>query len=311
MVDEGDYVRAACPAVAQRPGRLSRISKPSPATGAERRADDGDGHVEEGESGGRGRRIVRRRKAWRPGEQGCTYSAGMAAHQPASLARTGTRCAPFGYPARVPTPDDDKPLMDALAKAEQGLEPSPFGELVVKFPISPVSLQSPAARKEAQRKLITSALSRFKFMLCGDVQVEVTWRCRAKARYESDASPDVDNILKPLLDALCGPDGVLVDDCQVTSIGASCFTTMGPEEVEVQIKHGPHDFIAKEGLLFLDAGRALCVPITETLPTEGLRTFVEAVENMLNLRAKLEPPVPTPGETASSRNLCCEGGGWT
>jgi Holliday junction resolvase RusA-like endonuclease len=186
------------------------------------------------------------------------------------------------------TSDADALLMEALAKAEKGLEPSPYGELLVKFPISPVSIQSATARKDAQRALIVAELARFKFLLIGDVQMEVTWLCSAKARYESDSSPDVDNILKPLLDALCGPSGVLVDDCQVNAIGASCCSMRGPELVEVQIKHSPDDFISKEGLLFLDLGRALCVPITESLPGEALRLFVGAIENMMGLRGKLD-----------------------
>jgi Holliday junction resolvase RusA-like endonuclease len=183
---------------------------------------------------------------------------------------------------RVPTTEPDR------ARATDGIEPSPFGELQLSFPISPASIQSSAARKEAQQQLIKAELARFRFLLTGDVQVEVTWVYNAKARYESDTSPDVDNILKPLLDALTGLDGILVDDCQVNAIGASCISGAGPERVEVTVKHGPDDFIAKVGLVFIDVGRALCVPVTERLPLEVLQVVVGAIENMLELRTKMD-----------------------
>ena len=46
----------------------------------------------------------------------------------------------------------------------------------------------------------------------------IEWTVHEQDRYESDAAPDVDNILKPLLDGLCGPEGVLIDDCQVQAV---------------------------------------------------------------------------------------------
>jgi hypothetical protein len=43
-------------------------------------------------------------------------------------------------------------------------------------------------------------------LLSGDVQVGIEWTLHEEARYEQDAAPDVDNILKPLLDAALWAD---------------------------------------------------------------------------------------------------------
>jgi len=59
------------------------------------------------------------------------------------------------------------------------------------------------------------------YLPLGDVKVSIEWTLHEQDPYESDAAPDVDNILKPLLDVLCGPDGILIDDCLAVDSGGS------------------------------------------------------------------------------------------
>jgi Holliday junction resolvase RusA-like endonuclease len=92
------------------------------------------------------------------------------------------------------------------------------GELVLQLPIEPVSLQASRKKKELITSEIRSVTSEFSFILVEDVQIDILWQIREQDRYESNSSPDVDNILKPILDALCGLSGVLIDDCQVQAI---------------------------------------------------------------------------------------------
>ena len=113
-----------------------------------------------------------------------------------------------------------------MAKRKEALERPSSGELYLSFSIAPVSVQSKAARRAAQRRFIAEALSLYRFVLTGEVQVTVTWHSSEWSRYESCTTPDVDNIVKPLLDALVGPDGVLVDDCQMSSVVASYAATI-------------------------------------------------------------------------------------
>src|SRR5207244_5710585 len=54
---------------------------------------------------------------------------------------------------------------------------------------------------------------KFGRLLTGEVAVEVEWVLHERYRWESGlmlTTPDVDNIVKPLLDALCGPDALLI-----------------------------------------------------------------------------------------------------
>jgi hypothetical protein len=106
-------------------------------------------------------------------------------------------------------------------------------------------------------------------VLSGDVKVAIRWQVSARKRYESDSSADVDNIVKPILDALCGPDGILIDDCQVQEL--VCYWSDGhshPENegVEIEMSFDPDVWMSKEGLVFLQVDRALYMPMSDDLP---------------------------------------------
>lgn len=52
-------------------------------------------------------------------------------------------------------------------------------------------------------------------------EVTVEWLLHEERRWDTRGvlrSPDVDNIVKPVVDGFCGPRGVLIDDCRVQSI---------------------------------------------------------------------------------------------
>jgi Holliday junction resolvase RusA-like endonuclease len=97
-------------------------------------------------------------------------------------------------------------------------EPRASGELEFTISGPPVSQQSTRSEKDKFAELMRKQIGNSPYLLSGDVRVEIEWSLHEQYRYESDAAPDVDNILKPLLDALCGPQGVLIDDCQVQAV---------------------------------------------------------------------------------------------
>jgi Holliday junction resolvase RusA-like endonuclease len=173
-----------------------------------------------------------------------------------------------------------------VAKPKEGTEAPSSGELHLSFSIAPVSIQSKSERRAAQRRFIAAALSRYRFLVIGEVQVAVTWHSSEWSRYESCTTPDVDNIVKPLLDALVGPAGVLVDDCQMSTVVASYAATIGPESVAVRMTFDPTAVVPKEGLVFVELGGSLCAPVSPQLPREKLRRLVEAIEAMVRTGAR-------------------------
>src|SRR5689334_14388427 len=86
----------------------------------------------------------------------------------------------------------------------------------------PVSGQ---AKDRSRRADLKSAIGRLlkpiQYLLSGEVRLSIEWVIHEKERYETDRAPDVDGILKPLLDALTGPDGLIIDDSQVQSVCCS------------------------------------------------------------------------------------------
>jgi Holliday junction resolvase RusA-like endonuclease len=147
--------------------------------------------------------------------------------------------------------------------------PPEDGLLQIQVLVAPVSFQATASRKASIVAAVKAAVANCTYLLGGDVKVEIRWGISARARYESDSSADVDNIVKPILDALCGPDGILIDDCQVQEL--ICYWTGGyssPEQqqVEVGLKFDPDAWLSKAGIVFLQVDRGLYLPMHDDLP---------------------------------------------
>lgn len=149
--------------------------------------------------------------------------------------------------------------------------PPDSGLVELAVSTAPVSFQATATKKAGIIAAVRAELANCEYVLTGDVQIEIRWGISVRARYERDSSADVDNIIKPILDALCGPDGILVDDCQVQAL--VCYWSGGYshpefEQVEIRLTFDPEAWLAKAGLTFLQVGRGLYMPLQEDLPAE-------------------------------------------
>jgi hypothetical protein len=132
-------------------------------------------------------------------------------------------------------------------------------------------------------------VSHYKFVFTGDVWFDVQWMIHERSRYESDASPDVDNVLKPLIDAFCGPQGLLIDDGQVQAVGCHWVDwTRADERLTVTIKFSPDDWLRKEGLMFVRMDRALCMPVPGGLSRQQLTALLTMYESQFETRRKME-----------------------
>ena len=147
-------------------------------------------------------------------------------------------------------------------------EPPEHGMITFEVPAAPVSFQATAANKVAIVSAVRAVVSQCRYLLCGDLKLVIEWRISERARYETDRAADVDNIVKPILDALSGPDGIMIDDCQIQEL--TCYWSGGysypaDERINIEIRFEPDSFMTKDGLVFLNVEKGLYFPIHDDL----------------------------------------------
>lgn len=81
-------------------------------------------------------------------------------------------------------------------------EGPPLGGIWLQIAHEPVSLQARRLKKNSITAAVKAVLGLPGYLLTGDVTIAVEWLVRERARYETGTSPDVDNVIKVLLDAL-------------------------------------------------------------------------------------------------------------
>lgn len=164
-------------------------------------------------------------------------------------------------------------------------EPPEFGELILSFDFEPVSLQSSSTKREFVKNEIRKITSTLKYLLSGDVKVEIQWLVHEQERYESANAPDMDNIIKPILDGLTGPDGILIDDCQVQTIGSHWIDwTKHEHRINIIIQFIPDEYVTKKNLIFISLDKNLFIPMHSDLPWDVKEIIVTHLEKGMALR---------------------------
>lgn len=159
-------------------------------------------------------------------------------------------------------------LIEELDLANAGEVPSPFGraEFVVRG--SPASVQSKKTVREEYLDAIKKEFQGLKYLLTGDLILNVTWLLPAKNRYETDAKSDVDNCLKPIIDAFTGPDGFFIDDCQLRGLYI-CWRHVESDDERLifEFEFQADQYSLKEELAFVQLDGALCTPVNLNWPS--------------------------------------------
>lgn len=138
----------------------------------------------------------------------------------------------------------------------------------------PVSLQGGAVARSVIRNAVRDFAGSVGWHCTGDVEITVQWYGPETERYERTSSPDLDNILKPILDGLKGPSGCLIDDCQVQSLRASWIDLPRGSSPRFTVEVAPYmqdDHISSRNLVMLEVLPGLCVP-TRYLDDSGARS---------------------------------------
>lgn len=180
-------------------------------------------------------------------------------------------------------------LIEELDLANAGIASPPFGRMELVIPGAPVSVQSTKKVRDAYLATIKNELSRFRFVLTGQLMLEVTWLVPAKSRYETDAKADIDNCLKPIIDAFTGPDGLFIDDCQLQGLYI-CWrhTVSGDERLHFQFDFDPDQWCDKDGFAFIRLERGLCCPVNLAWPKLQRELWVQAMRTGEHHKEKLE-----------------------
>lgn len=96
-----------------------------------------------------------------------------------------------------------------------------FGEYEFTIYGRPASLQSSGDIKEQYKLKIKNEIKDCPNIFVREIGVRIEWYTDFSERYEKDSSYDIDNIIKPTLDAMTGREGLFIDDCQVQNV--ECF----------------------------------------------------------------------------------------
>ncbi len=170
-----------------------------------------------------------------------------------------------------------------------GNKPNEWGRLEFEINKAPLSLQANSAKKREFKNHIVSLVQNAKYLLSGDIKVFIEWHVHEQKRYETSSSADVDNIIKPLLDALTGPKGIMIDDSQVQTISCNWIGSYSYEieNIVVNVEYSPDEFLPKEGLVFVKVQENLYMPFSENLPKDPMMSMLDIFDKMFSLRNEL------------------------
>lgn len=162
----------------------------------------------------------------------------------------------------------------------------------IRGAIDPLSLQADGARKKAFKTALSTAVRDATVGVhTHDVEVTLTWFIEESRRYQTHLVADLDNVMKPILDAVTGPDGVLIDDNQVQSIKA-CWMTPGINGPGFELCFEPlltDDYIKRAGLSFVEFSRDRCYPLHGALvEADSANSAVSAWRRALRLYSELQ-----------------------
>lgn len=164
-------------------------------------------------------------------------------------------------------------------------EPPEYGEIEIQVGISPVSIQAKQVKKNQIVSAIRDVTRSLNYVFLGDLQLEIDWFGAPISRFETDKSPDVDNIVKPIIDALCGLEGLLIDDCQLQAVSTYwMYEYSGVERFTIRLKYINDQWTFKKDLAFIRVKDALCLPLEMNLPTKALKLMVRGYRMGFSLR---------------------------
>ncbi|MFD8304068.1 RusA family crossover junction endodeoxyribonuclease [Streptomyces sp. NPDC059690] len=164
-----------------------------------------------------------------------------------------------------------------------------YGRVEIRSAVDPVSLQADPARKAGFKAALGAAVRRATSgVFTHDVEVTLVWLIEESRRYRTHLVADLDNVMKPILDAVTGAEGIMIDDNQIQSIDASWMTPAGQTGFELKFTALTRDdYVSREGLSFVEFGTDRCYLLprmeksAQVALVDGYRQALAAYQRML------------------------------
>ncbi|AWI88462.1 MULTISPECIES: RusA family crossover junction endodeoxyribonuclease [unclassified Methylobacterium] len=153
---------------------------------------------------------------------------------------------------------------------------------------APLSKQGKKQRREGLLKSTSEELNKIPFLFSDDVEITIELFLHEQNRYETDRSADIDNVVKPLLDVMTGPNGLMIDDNQVQSIRNFWVDTDESEHAIVTVSPLLEGTVQKGGLVFVNMWKQMYFPLNEKLPPKAVSLFLDALSGHIKTRNYLE-----------------------
>lgn len=164
--------------------------------------------------------------------------------------------------------------------------PPDSGEIKLTIASGPVSLQSTPDKKNKLKKVIKEIIFEAEYYLSGDITINIQWYVHEQKRYESGSAADVDNIIKPLIDAISGCEGIIIDDNQIQQVNCRWidYQENNEEILEILIQFVPDEHIRKKTIYFVEYQNSLCLPVWSEDPPQIQKEFIKTYGKSLQYR---------------------------
>lgn len=142
-----------------------------------------------------------------------------------------------------------------------------FASGAIKFVVyaKPVSAQNSGEKRRIFRDEIQQITKNSEFIITSTCWIAIDYYCQHIKRQKNPGVYDMDNIVKPILDALVGQNGLIIDDVIVDRVTVNWIDTLKYEHIEIEIEYPDLIFLRKSELVFFKSDSGWCFPSTREL----------------------------------------------
>lgn len=154
------------------------------------------------------------------------------------------------------------------------------GRVQFNAKIEPVSLQNNIVKKDLFKSELQKITSKSDYIITGTCWIAIDYFCQHMRRFKNPGAYDVDNIIKPILDALVGSKGLVVDDVIVDRVTVNWIDTSGDDYISIEIEYPGLLYMLKSDLVFLKSKSNWCFPATRKLI--GVDPYIQLIQTYFN-----------------------------
>lgn len=139
------------------------------------------------------------------------------------------------------------------------------GLIEIEISTSPVSAQSKLRNRQEYKQTIQSITSASDQIIVGTCWVAIDYYCQQIKRLKNPGVYDMDNIIKPTLDSLVGPKGLILDDVLVDRVTVNWVDTHKEDYLVLELRYPDLIFLEKSDLKIIKSDSGWCFPISSKL----------------------------------------------